>query len=163
MRRVRSAIALLSLLLLSVMAPALAATAEEVTLQSGEVVLVTAEGNEITFTLPSGMELIRTISGNASSLAGPMEMTDADMRKADEAYAIWQQIHPPKDERSIPAWAALFIVGIGVLHLGFPRQAWYMREGWRLKQVEPSDAMLVVNRILGAMAVVFGLVLLFVG
>jgi hypothetical protein len=55
----------------------------------------------------------------------------------------------------------LFII-IGVLNVLFPRMAWYFNAGWQFKNAEPSTAALVVARIGGVIAIIIGILLLFI-
>ncbi len=165
MRGIRSVTALVTLLFMALMAPALAAPGvEEVTLPSGEVVTIRAEGGDLIFTLANGMEMTRRSDGSGgSSLMAPMSANGDDIAKADEAYRIWQGIHPPERTRTVPVWAAVLLLGVGVFNLANPRLAWYLADGWKFKDAEPSDLALGVTRLMGALAVVLGIALLFVG
>lgn len=49
---------------------------------------------------------------------------------------------------------------LGVLFAIWPYLGWYLRLGWRLKDAEPSDLALSVDRILGVVLVIIGLVLI---
>ncbi len=43
-----------------------------------------------------------------------------------------------------------------------PRTAWYFQEGWKYKNVEPSDGALIVVRIGGVVGVIGGIVFIIV-
>jgi hypothetical protein len=45
---------------------------------------------------------------------------------------------------------------IGIIGAMFPRAAWYMSEGWKFKDAEPSDAALIMNRIMGIVFAIIG-------
>jgi len=39
-----------------------------------------------------------------------------------------------------------------------PQTAWYWREGWQYRNVEPSDAALIAVRIGGVIGLIFGII-----
>ncbi|GGI11530.1 DUF6199 family natural product biosynthesis protein [Gottfriedia solisilvae] len=49
----------------------------------------------------------------------------------------------------------LFIIW-GVIGVLFPRIWWYVGEGWKFKNVEPSSAALIMARIGGILALIVG-------
>ncbi len=55
---------------------------------------------------------------------------------------------------------ALALMLLGLLHLAFPKAAWYISYGWRYKDAEPSDAALIFARIGGVAAMILGFLLL---
>lgn len=49
---------------------------------------------------------------------------------------------------------------IGALFAIWPYLGWYLRIGWKLKEAEPSDLAISVDRIIGVVLVIIGLVLI---
>ena len=54
----------------------------------------------------------------------------------------------------VPVIAIIF----SVVAVSSPRTAWYFQEGWRYKNVEPSDGTLIMIRVGGVFGVIFGIV-----
>jgi len=54
----------------------------------------------------------------------------------------------------VPVIAIIF----SVVAVSSPRTAWYFQEGWRYKNVEPSDGALIMIRVSGVFGVIFGIV-----
>lgn len=53
---------------------------------------------------------------------------------------------------------AFLMVLLGALNFVNPRLGWYLSDGWRFRDAEPSDAVLVMNRVLGGIFILVGLV-----
>ena len=51
----------------------------------------------------------------------------------------------------------IIIILSSVLAIISPRTAWYLQEGWKYKNVEPSDAALAMVRISGVFGVIAGI------
>ena len=69
-----------------------------------------------------------------------------------------QPVEQPR--KNIPL--ALLLLAIGIFHAGWPRIAWHLQYGWRFKDAEPSDLALGVNRFGGAIAMLVGILVLFI-
>ena len=54
----------------------------------------------------------------------------------------------------------LLFMALGLLGAVAPRAAWYLAEGWKFRDVEPSDLALVMNRVLGVVFLVAGILAL---
>ena len=54
--------------------------------------------------------------------------------------------------------APVIVIIYSVLAVSSPRTAWYFQEGWRYKNVEPSDGALIMLRVNGVFGVIFGIV-----
>ena len=52
-------------------------------------------------------------------------------------------------------------MALGLFHLISPHTAWYLSHGWRFKDAEPSDLALALNRMGGGIALLIGLLLVF--
>lgn len=51
----------------------------------------------------------------------------------------------------------IFLIAIGLWHALAPQSAWQFNQGWKFKDAEPSELAMVVYRISGVLAVLFGL------
>lgn len=56
----------------------------------------------------------------------------------------------------------LLLILFGAVGAAAPKAVWYLDCGWRYRNAEPSDLALLVHRVGGGIAVLVGLVLLFV-
>jgi hypothetical protein len=52
----------------------------------------------------------------------------------------------------------IIMIIASVVAVSSPRTAWYFGEGWKYKNVEPSDGALVMIRVGGVFGVIFGIV-----
>ena len=68
----------------------------------------------------------------------------------------------PREANSGNIFAAVFVAAIGVFNIVSPYTAWYLEYGWRYKNAEPSDIALGLNRVVGVIAVIIAVVILFI-
>jgi hypothetical protein len=54
---------------------------------------------------------------------------------------------------------AVFLVVIGLFSLFAPRIAWFFSIGWKIRNSEPSDAYLIMNRIGGGIACIVAIII----
>jgi hypothetical protein len=156
----------LIVLLLALIIPTAQAARNEVTLPNGEKVTVKQAGTDTVMTLANGVKVTRSESGNSVAWKAPHNVSDADMDKAEQAYQIWAEAHGVNRKergRSVPIWVALLMLVAGLLNLFNPRLGWYLSEGWKFKDAEPSDLALGVGRVIGGVLSLVGLGLLFAG
>lgn len=52
---------------------------------------------------------------------------------------------------------------IGIVNTAAPRFSWYLKDGWKFKDAEPSDGALALIRIGGIVALVIGVIALLAG
>lgn len=57
----------------------------------------------------------------------------------------------------IPIAAVLLIIIASVCSIIWPKTIWYLTEGWRYKNVEPSDLALTMIRVGGIAGILWGL------
>ena len=50
-----------------------------------------------------------------------------------------------------------FLLIVGIFYLISPKSAWQMSHGWKPKRTEPPARMLKINRVLGAVLIVIGI------
>jgi hypothetical protein len=58
------------------------------------------------------------------------------------------------------------LIGLIVVLLGFagllaPRAMWWLEIGWKLQDAEPSELALILNRVMGVVCIIVGLMILF--
>jgi hypothetical protein len=81
----------------------------------------------------------------------------------------WQKVDPLREivnpqaaaQEDEPGWQriliALVVGGLGLLQMINPRLAWNMEQGWKYKNLKPSETYLIVSRIAGAGLILIGL------
>ena len=50
---------------------------------------------------------------------------------------------------------------LGIVNILFPKVMWYLRDGWRYRNAEPSDAALAVARLAGTAFIILGIITMF--
>ena len=55
---------------------------------------------------------------------------------------------------ALPFFGLLFLFLISVSLIVWPREMWHIAEGWKYKNVEPSDEAILVERILGVLGII---------
>lgn len=56
-------------------------------------------------------------------------------------------------------FAFIFII-LGTIGTFFPKVSWYMSEGWKFKDAEPSTSALIIARLGGVISIIIGFYLL---
>lgn len=57
---------------------------------------------------------------------------------------------------------AIILIIMGVFNTAAPSLSWYIGYGWRFKNAEPSDSVLVLNRIVGIVLIFAGVLSFFI-
>ncbi len=82
-------------------------------------------------------------------------------------YMLRGAVHAVEDFKWKPKGgliaAGLFLAALGLWNAFSPRSVWYISEGWRYKDVEPSDLAISINRIIGCFSIIAGAIVLFLG
>lgn len=153
----------LPLLLLAFVVTSALAEPGTVTLPSGEQVRIERSGMTTTFTLPSGASVDRTDQGGAAFWSADPNVSADDFSKAETAYFLWNASQPSTRERGVPILFALFAIAVGLFNLLAPEAAWFLAQGWKFRDAEPSDLALAMHRFGGGVGVVAGIALLIFG
>lgn len=61
----------------------------------------------------------------------------------------------------MPGLVGFFLLIFGLVNLIKPEWGWYLTEGWKFRDAEPSDLALFFGRASGLICTIVGLVLLF--
>ena len=124
------------------------------------IYLIDISGDSTTITYPNGARYYWTQNGMAG-FGGWDDHYDPDTyADGDILIDILSENARQALRGNIPA--GILMIVIGAFNLHFPNKAWYLSYGWRFKDAEPSDTVLVVSRISGVVAIVIGLVCVFV-
>lgn len=51
----------------------------------------------------------------------------------------------------------VILILIGLFHIIFPKAAWFMEIGWKIKDGEPSDFYLIFSRAIGVILCIVGI------
>ena len=139
---------------------------QTITAENGDVYTYTMTDESVTFTYPNGYEYFWNFTSGIGY--GGLSDTPDGYRYLDymELEAALDQeieaVRPSKKSRPGHIFFACFCFLIGGLNLAFPYAGWYLKYGWRYKDAEPSDAALVLNRVLGGIIVIAGIIFLLV-
>lgn len=57
----------------------------------------------------------------------------------------------------------LFLIVVGLVSIFNPKLGWWLSDGWKYKDVEPSGCAMFAQVVGGIIAVIFGLVVVFTG
>lgn len=115
----------------------------------------------VTFTYPDGSSWWHSWSGN-SGHGGWSD--DYDASRYVPGDTLWQVLEQGAPSRSSASHVGLglVLVLLGALAAAFPRALWYLDRGWRYKNAEPSALALGLNRAVGVLALIAGVICFFV-
>lgn len=57
----------------------------------------------------------------------------------------------------------IIIIIVGIFNISKPEKAWYLSEGWKFRDAEPSDLAIFFIRVVGFVAIVGGLIVMLAG
>ncbi|WP_223701774.1 DUF6199 family natural product biosynthesis protein [Sutcliffiella deserti] len=138
----------------------------EIELSNGEVVTVFFEdrsnGYRYEVEFENGHTYFYEKSGNTGHGGGSLELTSEEMSLGEEAIERYEQIDGDAITSNSSSGNPLGIVIIlfGLLGAVFPKVAWYLEIGWKLRDAEPSELALIANRVGGILASIVGLFVL---
>lgn len=61
----------------------------------------------------------------------------------------------PEDKGDYNMWFLLILIGL--FNVFFPRAAWYLEIGWKIKDSEPSEGALIFHRVMGVIFCIVGI------
>lgn len=114
----------------------------------------------VTFTYPDGSSWWHSWSG---SIGHSGWSDDYDASRYVPGDTLWQVL-----EQGAPSRSSASHVGLGLVLVllgalaAFPRALWYLDRGWRYKNAEPSALALGLNRAVGVLALIAGVICFFV-
>lgn len=65
------------------------------------------------------------------------------------------------NQKAVSPIISIVLLGSGLFCMLSPKSLWWLSRGWMYKNVEPSDLVLLIYRIVGIIAVLFGLISFF--
>ena len=131
----------------------------------GQVYLVEGTASDVKLTLPDGRTLEGSYSadGMAGSISFNTSVSPEEWDYLDDLRAIVFSgaINPSRQGGVLQILAGLALAGAGLLAVLNPSLAWQLSEGWRFKNVEPSELYLVLARVGGVVLIIIALVVIF--
>ncbi len=131
----------------------------------GQIYLVSGTPTEVDVTFPDGRTLTGSYMADSMAFLAPPgdSVTAEEWSKVDDLRTIVfsEAVNPQQSRNPSMVLAALVLAAVGLLEAINPHLAWQISEGWRYKNVEPSEAYLVISRIAGVVMIVIALLLIF--
>ena len=113
-------------------------------------------GYRVKFTYPDGETYTWTDDGN--SMSGTTS-PGFDFEKYPDGWTLSDILlqnssakNARKTEKNVGMILLLLIVG--VINTAWPQAAWYLETGWKIKDAEPSELALGVNRVVGVVLLI---------
>lgn len=131
---------------------------EAMTISDGEYIYrykVIGRGSsvEYEFTYPNGARYYWTWSNNAGYGGWSDDYDDTKYLDGHTLIDILDKEMPRESEpKNIPM--IFFLLIVGIFNTAAPKTAWYLSEGWRFKNAEPSEAALDWGRFVGIILIV---------
>lgn len=138
--------------------------AERLEVWGHEAEVMVADADELHITVNGETWTYQRYPGG-SSVSGPAA-AQTDPQLVDAIVKEWERLNPewvdppaPRSPWRIPL--GLAVIGLGGTEVWHPRFFWFLSDGWRFRNAEPSDLALGLERLGGVITVVVGLVILF--
>ena len=116
---------------------------------------------EIRITYPNGSSYWR--EGSSSSGASGWS-DDYDQNYYVDGSTLCDILVEREKKLSGPSygWIVIPLLIIGIFHTFFPYKAWYLRTGWRYKNLHPSDISLKISRAIGIFLMVIAFIMIII-
>lgn len=140
----------------------------------GDVYVYSVDGKRVTFTYPNGYTYwwewttLANLQSNGGFGGWSMEISQEHYVDGGDLVQALEWVGEQRTSKSAVTKSpknilySLILIPIGILAVVKPTFNWWWKYGWMFKDAEPSDAYLVWMRIVGGIAVIAGIVLLFV-
>ena len=115
----------------------------------------------INITYPNGATYFYGFNGNFGS-GGWSDNYDEDLYVGGDTLCDVIAEKAPSPSNPTKVLAIFLLIGIGAFNVASPSTAWYLEYGWRYKNAEPSDMALGLNRFAGIIAIIAGIIMIFV-
>lgn len=116
-------------------------------------------GNQLTITYPDGSKFWWE-KGELGSFGGSTDLIDENKYVPSDDLLQVLEAEAPSQGGGKNWLLALILLLIGGWYAASPHSVWYLGYGWRFKDAEPSEAVLIVTRIGGFVLVALGLIFL---
>ena len=127
--------------------------------KNGDVIAYRISGNNVTFSYPDGT----TSSWNQSDSMGfGTSSLNFDVDRWPSAWELMDMLERDDErERGIGNPVGLLLIPFGILQAAFPRFFWFLSDGWKYRNAEPSDMAIGLGRVGGVIIAFIGLIMLF--
>lgn len=120
----------------------------------------TGSGYRVTFEYPDGEQYTWTQNGSVGTGSGT-SLHSGKYPDGTTLLAVLEKQLPAKKAEKNGVLIVLLLL-LGAVNTAWPKGAWYLETGWKLRDAEPSEAALLVNRLLGVALLVAALICLLV-
>ena len=122
-------------------------------------------GYSVIFTYPDGETYKCSDSGTGAAFASGASSLEFDHDKYPDGMTlkrVLEQAPSAKSEKSSTKNVGLIflLLIIGGINTAWPQAAWYLETGWKIKDAEPSELALGVNRVVGVVLLLIAGVML---
>lgn len=121
----------------------------------------TGSGYRVTFEYPDGEQYTWTQNGSVGTGSGTSLHSGKYPDGMTLRAVLEKQLPERKTEKNNGALILVFLLP-GAVNTAWPKGAWYLETGWKFRNAEPSEAALLVNRLLGVALLVAALICLLV-
>lgn len=119
----------------------------------------TGSGYRVTFEYPDGEQYTWTQNGSVGT-GGSTSLHSGKYPDGKTLHAVLEKQLPAKKTEKNGVLIFVLLL-LGAVNTAWPKGAWYLETGWKLRDAEPSEAVLLMNRLAGvAMLVLAGILLL---
>lgn len=115
---------------------------------------------DVTITYPSGAVYHSQKNGNFTTGSWSDNYDESRYESGSTLVRMLSKEMPGKD-RGANIGGFLILLACGLWSAIAPRSVWYLSYGWRFADAEPSDAVLIVNRVCGVLLLILAVVILF--
>ena len=131
---------------------------EAMTISDGEYTYryeVNGSGSQRNFhiTYPNGSTYYWTWSGNMGH-GGWSDDYDETRYAAGRTLMNVLETQIPEKSEPKNVLMIIFLLGVGIFNVAAPKASWYLSDGWRFKDAEPSEAALEWGRFIGIVLIV---------
>lgn len=123
-----------------------------------------SDGYRISVNYPDGSSWYRQEHGDSVQSGQSESYGPGEYAPGEKIYAlILDSLQDVSPAHSVSGWRIFLVVMLlcsGAVGLFAPQAVWQLKCGWRFKEAEPSGAALFVNRAIGAVCLIAGLLLL---
>lgn len=118
-------------------------------------------GYSVTFTYPDGESYTWRQDDRVGSGSASLDFDFSKYPDGMELQSVLERETPrsaEKKEKNVGL--ILLLLVIGVINTAWPKAAWYLEMGWKIKDAEPSEAALGVSRLTGVIALIVAAILI---
>ncbi len=127
----------------------------------GQAYRYEVNGSTVTITYPDNSEYWWTQQKNGGHGGWSDNYDENEYIPGPDLIAVLTSETPSNKSQKNYFLIVLFIA-LGLWNVVSPYTSWYLSHGWKYKNAEPSEAVLIVSRIAGGILVLAGVILIFI-